>query len=123
MVGNQDNMRDEILKTEQCRVNEMLVPRPVATTEATEMPGISIPVREGVEQVDRVDNKNTALPKTLSDPSRVYVKDGVLDIPRPASTAADHDGLREQSVEAHDESVQVDEELIGQVVDDIVCFP
>ena len=86
------------------------------------MPGISIPFKEGVEQVNRVDNKNTALPKALSDPSRVYVKNGVLDIPRLAITAADHDGLREQSIEALDESVQIDEELIGQVVDDI-AFP
>ena len=86
------------------------------------MPGVSIPFREGVEQVSRVDNKNTTLSKALSDPSRVYVKSGVLDIPRLTSTAADHDGLREQSIEALDESVQVDEELIGQVVDDIVAF-
>ena len=114
-------MRNETFKTEQCRVNDVV--SPVTLTEALEVPRVIRPFREGIKQVSRVDNKNTALPKTLSDPSRVYVKDGVLDIPRPASTAADHDGLREQSVEAHDESVQVDEELIGQVVDDIVCFP
>ena len=61
------------------------------------MPGKTVPLREGVIQVSRVNNKNTALPKTLSGPCRVNVKDGVPDIPRPAGTATDHDGLREHS--------------------------
>ena len=45
------------------------------------------PFKEGVKQVCRVNNENTTLSETLSVSRRVNVKDGVLDIPRPASTA------------------------------------
>lgn len=83
------------------------------------MPRILVPFREGVVQVGRVDNKNTALSKTLSDPSCVNVEHGVLDTPHLTSTATDQDGLREQSIETLDESVQAVKELIRQVVDDI----
>ena len=61
------------------------------------MPRVLGPLREGVEQVGRVDNKNTALSKTFSDPSCVNVDHGVLDTPRLTSTATDQDGLKEQS--------------------------
>ena len=48
------------------------------------------------------------------------IKNGVLNSPRAASTATDHDGLREQFVEAINESIQVVEELIGQVEQDVL---
>ena len=76
------------------------------------MPRILAPFREGVVQVGRVDNKNTALSNTLSDPSCVNVEHGVLDTPRLTCSATDQDGLMEQIIEKLDESVQVDEELI-----------
>ena len=48
------------------------------------------------------------------------MSNSVLDTPRLTCTATDQDGLMEQGIEKLDESVQVDEELIRQVVDDSV---
>ena len=84
------------------------------------MPRVLRRFREGVKQVSRVDNKNTALPETLSNSRRVNVKDVVLDIPSPASTATDQDRLGKRRIENLNETVQVFEELIRQVVLDLV---
>ena len=46
------------------------------------------------------------------------VEYSVLFTQRPTRTATDHDRFREQSVQTFDESVQVVEELIGQVIHD-----
>ena len=88
--------------------------------KAKEMPRIILPFRESGVQVSGVDNKNAALPQTFPNTRGMDIKNDVLNSPRVASTATDHDGLREQFVEAINGSIQDVEELIGQVKQDLL---